>query len=135
MRNRAQFQRYADIEELYAKGNTPRSQPYTAATVTSGQTYAVKNTDIVVRMDTSGGTTATANLPAPAYIGEKHTFWWYDWSVGQVPPVVNTTGGKLLVPFTGMTTGGAAGLATTSVINTTGASYTLEWDGTEWVSI
>ena len=111
----------------------------TAATVTSGQTYQVLTTDIVVRMDTSGGATATADLPLPAYIGEQHTFYWWAWGVGQTPPTINTTSNihetNKMVPFTGQATSGAAGLVTTTTITTPGASFTLEWDGVEWVSV
>jgi hypothetical protein len=105
----------------------------TTHTVTSGQTYTVKTTDATIRMDTSGGATATAVLPVPSYIGEQHTFFWFNWGVGQTPPTINTSSGSIvLVPFTGMT--GANTFATTSVINEVGATYTLEWDGSEWLS-
>jgi hypothetical protein len=106
----------------------------TAATVTSGQTYAVKSTDIVIRMDTSGGATATADLPAAGFIGERHTFYWWNWGVGQTPPTINANGLQRMVPYNGQESAGAAGLVAQTTITNPGASFTLVWDGTEWTS-
>jgi len=122
------------IDFARAHGGGGGGITYTAATVTSGQSYNVKTSDLVIRMDTSGGEAATGVLPAPTFIGEKHIFFWFAWGVGQVLPVVNTSGGKLLVPFTGMSASGNAGLEESSTIATTGACYPLTWDGTEWTN-
>ena len=107
----------------------------TAATVVSGQTYNLLTTDAVIRFDTSGGTTATANMIAPAYIGQQVTFYWWSWNGAQAAPTMNVDAGHKMVPFSGQTSSGAGGLVTTTTISTPGASYTLEWDGTEWVSV
>jgi hypothetical protein len=106
----------------------------TSATVVSGQTYNLLATDTVIRFDTTGGTTATADMIAPSYIGQRITFYWWAWSVAQVAPTINVDAGHEMVPFSGQSSSGAGGLATTTTISTPGASYTLEWDGTEWVS-
>lgn len=107
----------------------------TSATVTSGTAYSLLATDTVIRFDTTGGTTATANMIAPTYIGQRVTFYWWAWGAGQVAPTINVDAGHKMVPFSGQASSGAAGLATTTTISTPGAAYTLEWDGTEWVSI
>jgi hypothetical protein len=110
-------------------------KPFTAHTVTSGQTYNVSSTDTAIRFDTTGGSTATAVLPTPTYIGQRITFYWWAWSVAQVAPTINASAGKQFVPFSGQASSGAAGLVTTTTISTPGAAYTLEWNGTEWMSV
>ena len=109
----------------------------TAATVISGQTYTLLPTDTVIRFDTSGGATATANMVAALYIGQRVTFYWWNWGVGQTPPTINSPTAPVtkMVPFAGQVTGGAAGLVTSTTITTPGASFTLEWTGTEWASV
>jgi hypothetical protein len=107
----------------------------TAATVTSGQTYNVLSTDKAIRFDTTGGSAATADMAAPSYIGQRITFYWWAWSVAQVPPVINVDAGHAMVPFQGPQSSGAGGLVTSTTIATPGATYTLEWDGTEWTSV
>lgn len=107
----------------------------TAATVVSGQTYNLLTTDAVIRFDTSGGTTGTANMHAPGYIGQQVTFYWWSWNGTQAAPTMNVDAGHKMVPFSGQASAGAAGLVTTSTISTPGAAYTLEWNGTEWMSI
>ena len=106
----------------------------TAATVTSSQTYPVLSTDTAIRFDTTGGTTATAVLPAPTYIGQRITFYWWAWSGAQVAPTINASAGEQFVPFSGQVSSGAAGLVTTTIISTPGASFSLEWNGTEWMA-
>jgi hypothetical protein len=106
----------------------------TAATVVSGETYDCLSTDTAIRFDTTGGTTATAVLPSPIYIGQQITFYWWAWSGAQVVPTINTSAGKSLVPFSGQASSGAAGLAATTTISTPGASFVLEWNGTEWMA-
>ncbi len=114
----------------------PPSSPPTVATVMGGgQSYQVKNSDVVIRMDTSNGLQATATLPMPAYLGEIHRFVWINWGAGQVPPIVNANTGAQMVPYSGLSSGAPGGLVTTSTIANTGAVYALEWTGTEWVSI
>ena len=107
----------------------------TSATVVSGQGYDVLNTDSVVRMDTSSGSTAIAVLPVPLSIGETHSFVWIDWDGDQIPPQIRANAGAKLMPYTGMAKAGNAGLTAFSTITQVGGSYTLEWDGTEWVSL
>ena len=109
--------------------------PLTAATVASGATYNLLGTDTVIRFDTTGGTTATADMIAPTYIGQRITFYWWAWGAGQVAPTINVDAGHEMVAFSGQASSGAAGLVTTTTITTPGAAYTLEWDGTEWVSV
>ena len=121
------------LEALVASIINGTGLGYTFANVVGGQTYAVKTTDRYVRISSDGGHAAPVlNLPAPTYIGEQHTFFWEFWDISEVPPVVNATAGKTLVPFSGLASSG--GTLTTSAITTPGASYTLEWDGAEWVS-
>ena len=107
----------------------------TAATVVSGQVYPMKATDTQIRFDTTGGATATADMIAPTLIGQRATFYWWAWGAGQVAPTINVDAGHKMVPFSGQATSGAAGLVTTTTITTTGAAFTLEWNGTEWVSV
>ena len=106
----------------------------TVATVASGETYALLSTDIIIRFDTTGGTTATANMAAGRFVGQRILFYWWAWGAGQVAPTINAPAGQNLVPFSGQAASGAAGLAATTSISTPGASYALEWDGTEWVA-
>jgi hypothetical protein len=107
----------------------------TAATVVSGQTYNLLTTDAVIRFDTSGGTTGTANMHAPGYIGQQVTFYWWSWNGAQAAPTMNVDAGHKMVPFSGQAIAGAAGLVTTDTISTPGASITREWDGTEWTTL
>ena len=107
----------------------------TAATVVSGQTYNLLTTDAVIRFDTSGGTTGTANMHAPGYIGQQVTFYWWSWNGAQAAPTMNVDAGHKMVPFSGQASAGAAGLVTTDTISTPGASITREWDGTEWTTL
>ena len=107
----------------------------TAATVVSGQTYNLLTTDAVIRFDTSGGTTGTANMHAPSYIGQQVTFYWWSWNGAQAAPTMNVDAGHKMVPFSGQASAGAAGLVTTDTISTPGASITREWDGTEWTTL
>ena len=106
----------------------------TAATVVSGETHTLLPTDTAIRFDTTGGTTATADMVAPFYIGQRVTFYWWAWSVAQVAPTINVDAGHKLVPFSGQPSSVAGGLPTTTTISTPGASFTLEWNGTEWMS-
>lgn len=101
------------------------TNPYTAATVLSGQIYAVKTSDIAIRLDTSGGTTATATLPAPSFIGETHTFFWVAWGGGQVAPTINTSASKTMPPYNGMASSAPGGLVSTTTITTPGGNSTL----------
>jgi hypothetical protein len=73
-------------------------------------------------------------LPAPTYIGQRITFYWWAWSGAQVPPTINASAGEQFVPFSGQASSGAAGLVTTTTISTPGASFSLEWNGTEWMA-
>ena len=95
-------------------------------------TYAMLAGNRYANMDTSAGLVATATLGAATGTGECHTFRWWNWNGSQVPPVVTSDAG--MVPFSGQSAGGSAGLVTTSSIVTPGAPYTLCADGTEWVS-
>ena len=107
----------------------------TCPTVTSGSTSTLLRTDACVRFDTTGGTPATVDMIAPGFIGRRITFYWWAWAGdagGPTPPTVVADSGHSMVPFSGQATSGAAGLVSTSTINTPGASYTLLWDGTEW---
>lgn len=106
----------------------------TAATVAAGAVYTLRSTDAFIRFDTSGGAVATANLLPGAFIGQTVTFYWWAWSAGLIPPVVNAPAGAAMVPFTGQASSGAGGLVATTAITTPGASYTLQWDGTEWIT-
>ena len=108
----------------------------TAATVTSGETYDVLTTDAIVRFDTSGGTAAIADLFASsdAFIGQRVTFYWWAWNDEQTPPQINANGSDKMVPYSGQSTSGAAGLVTNTAITTPGDSFTLVWDGTEWTA-
>jgi len=134
MRNRVRVELRSAIDELYAKTRGKGSSTtYTTATVTGGETYAVKNTDIVVKMDSSNGTRPTATLPTSGLtIGERHTFIWFAWDGSQVPPAISG-GGNDLMPWGGMSSSGNAGLLGATTIGSTGQSFTLMWDGVEWV--
>lgn len=113
----------------------PAGLVQTAATVDSAQVYPLLVTDSIIRFDTTGGTTATANMHAPAFIGQRVTFYWWAWGGGQVAPTINADAGNTMVPFSGQATSGAGGLVATTTISTPGATYTLEWSGTEWTSV
>jgi hypothetical protein len=103
--------------------------------VVSGATYTLSSSDAVIRFDTTGGTTATAQMIAPSYIGQRWVFYWWAWGAGQAAPTILSPAGINMVPFSGQATSGAAGLVTTTTISTPGATLTLEWDGTELVSV
>ena len=121
------------LEQLIANIINGGGLNYTVHNIAAGQTYAALTTDRYLRMATDGTHgTATANLPAPTYIGEQHTFFWEFWDVSEVPPVINATAGKTLVPFSGLASSGGTTASTT--ISTPGATYTLMWDGVEWVT-
>lgn len=126
----------ASLQALYTLIAGSPGVPQTAATVVSGQTYTLLASDSVIRFDTTGGTTATADMHAGGYIGQPVTFYWWAWSVadagGPTPPTVNAPAGISVVPYSGQATSGAAGLVSTTAITTPGASFTLKWDGTEW---
>ncbi len=107
----------------------------TAMTVRSGQSYICLATDTAIRFDTTGGTTATARLPVPMYVGQAVTFYWWAWGAGQAAPTINVDPGHGMVPFSGQATSGAGGLVTTTTISTPGAAFTLEWNGTEWMPV
>jgi hypothetical protein len=118
--------------------NPAGGQVYTAVTVGSGQTYAVRTTDIIVTFDTSLTTQAQpiATLAAGTYIGEQHTFIWYGWGNMNTPPLIEQrSAGILLMPYAGMQTSGATGLVTSSIIANQGGFYTLRWNGTFWAQV
>ena len=107
----------------------------TEATVVSGQTYTLLPTDCIIRFDTTGDAgTATADMVAPSYVGQRITFYWWAWSASQVAPTINVNAGAKLVPFSGQATSGAAGLVTSTTISTPGASLTEVWDSVEWTT-
>ncbi|MHB8331501.1 MAG: hypothetical protein ACYDDA_04930 [Acidiferrobacteraceae bacterium] len=126
----------ASLQALYNLISVSPGLPCTSATVTSGQTYSLLASDCVVRFDTTGGTTATADMHAAAFVGQTVTFYWWAWAApdagGPTPPTVNVNAGFAMVPYSGQSMSGAAGLVTTSAITAQGSSYTLRWDGTEW---
>ena len=107
----------------------------TAVTIDSGATTSLLATDTAIRFDTTGGTTATAQMIAPSYIGQKWTFYWWAWGAGQVPPTILAPPGIKIVPFGGQASSGAAGLVTSTTISTPGASFSVEWNGTELMSL
>jgi hypothetical protein len=108
----------------------------TAATVTNGQSYNLLTTDGIIRFDTSGdGGVATATMNAPQFVGQTITFYWWNWSAAQIPPTINViASGSKMVPFSGQQTAGLAGLVSSTNITVPGASFTIKWDGTEWVT-
>jgi len=125
---------HAAIEETLA-WVTPSPSPSgsgTAQTITEGQTKTLRNTDVAVIFDTSGGgqATATADMIAPSFIGQEWTFSWFAWGNLQTPPTIQAPPGIGMVPFSGMASSGNAGLVSTTTISTPGASYTLRWNGT-----
>jgi hypothetical protein len=116
----------------------PASIPRTAATVVGGQTYTVKATDTAIRADSSNGTQPVIDMIAPTYIGQRWTFYWWAWATGAgqpVGPLINAPAGINMQSFAGQAVSGAAGLVTNTTITTPGATFTLEWNGTELMSM
>ena len=104
----------------------------TAVTISSGQTTSLINTDTAIRFDTSGGTTATADMIAPSFVGQRWSFYWWNWDPNTLtPPTINAPAGIKMIPFAGQASPGAAGLVSSTTISTPGASFELEWNGTE----
>ena len=111
---------------------------YTAVTVGSGVTYAVKTSDAIVSFDSSLTTQAQpiATLANGTFVGEQHSFIWYGWGNMNTPPLVQgRTGGVLMMPYAGMQASGVGGLVNSSAINQQGAFYTLRWTGAFWAQI
>lgn len=108
----------------------------TATTVVAGQTYAMQTSDAAIRFNSTNGQAAgapIAQLPVPSYIGERHTFIWFQWDANQVPPEVQTdSNARVMTPFTGMTASDT--FVTSSIIPQAGNIVTLMWDGSEWIS-
>ena len=109
----------------------------TAHTIHEGETYTLIPTDVAIIFDTSGGpqATATADMLGPSitdpwYIGREWLFSWFEWGNLQTPPTIVAPAGILMVPFSGRAASGVAGLVSSTVINTPGASWTLRWNGT-----
>jgi hypothetical protein len=114
-----------------AKGGGDDAQ--TAATVLGGATYTMLPTDSAVIFDTSNGSRAIAQMVVPAGgwdIGQRFLFDWYNWNISQVGPEVIAPAGILMAPFNGQVTAGSAGLVSSTVITTAGATMVLEWNGT-----
>lgn len=105
----------------------------TSVTITSGQTTTLLATDTAIIFDTSGGTTATADMIAPSYIGQTWTFSWLFYGASPVPPTINAPGGVSMVPFSGQSASGI--FVSTTTINTPGASWSLRWNGTQLVPV
>ncbi len=123
-----------EIEALLAAVAASGGSGGTAQTVVSGETVTLLPSDRVVRFDTSGGTTATANMVAGTSPGQRVLFFWFDW-VPATPtaPTINAPAGQNIAPATGLlATHGSAGLVTTTTMPTPGATFALTWDGTEW---
>jgi hypothetical protein len=97
----------------------------TAAIVDAGQSYAVRSSDAVIRFATTDAG-ATATLPGPSYVSERHTAVWAGWTAAQVPPVVTASGALMLV--------GDAGLLDATTISPVGASRSFTWTGSEWAA-
>lgn len=123
------------LDQLAARPIAPAAG--TAATVIGGQNYFMAATDTVIRFDTSNGLgTATANMTGASFIGQRITFYWWAWGGGQIPPTIQgVVSGAKIAPFGGQQASGAAGLVGSTNITTPGASFTLEWTGTEWASV
>ena len=124
----------ATMQCVYTAISGGSAAPTTVATVVSGATYTLLATDGFIRFDTSGGSRATANMVAAAYMGQAITFYWWNWSIAQVPPVINAPGGATITPCNGQQSAGAGGLVSSSFVPTPGSSCTLKWDGTEWTT-
>ncbi len=126
----------ASLQALYNLISVSPGLPCTSATVTSGQTYSLLASDCVVRFDTTGGTTATAGMHAGVYVGQRVTFYWWAWTSpdGGTPtaPTINAPSGVSMVPCSGQTASGAAGLVSTQTMPSPGAGCEEMWDGTEW---
>ena len=105
----------------------------TSVTITSGQTKTLLATDTAIIFDTSGGTTATADMIAPSYIGQTWTFSWMFYGASPVPPTINAPGGVSMVPFSGQSASGV--FVSTTTLNTPGASWSLRWNGTQLVPV
>jgi hypothetical protein len=118
--------------------NPAGSNTYTAVTVGSGVTYAVKVTDAVISFDSSLTTQAqpVATLANGTFVGEQHTFIWYGWGNQNTPPLVQgRTVGVLMMPYAGMQASGIGGLVNSSDINQQGGFYTLRWTGAFWAQV
>ena len=101
--------------------------------ILGGATYTLLPTDTAIIFDTSNGSTATAQMLAPSYIGQRWTFYWYNWNaVSPVAPTILMPAGLATVPFTGQSTPGSAGLVASTTISTPGASFSIVWDGTQF---
>ena len=107
---------------------------YTAVTVGSGVTYAVKTSDAIVSFDSSLTTQAQpiATLANGTFVGEQHTFIWYGWGNMNTPPLIQGAAGVLMMPYAGMQSEGFGGLVNSTTITTPGGFITYRWTGAFW---
>jgi hypothetical protein len=122
--------RLAALEAIASGGGGGGGTVGTVATVTGGTTYSVKNSDTLIIFDSSNGTAPTADLPTTSLVpGQSVTFFWYNWNVAQVPPVIVAGGTNKVSPYTGMASAGSAGLVASTIITTTGGFITYKYNG------
>lgn len=124
----------ASLQQILALIGGGGSTPGTEHTVIGGVTYTIAKTDAIIEFDSSNGMLPEALLPADAahglFVNRTITFVWTAWNGAQVPPEISGNGNDV-VAYSGMS-GSSTYVATTN-ITTPGGSYTLKWDGTNWV--
>jgi hypothetical protein len=106
------------------------------AVVTGGTTYTLAATDALIIFDSSNGSQPVAQMISASYLGQKWTFWWegFPSPVTALPKIV-APGAVLIMPFNGQPSSGTTGWATSTVLSTPGATWTVMWDGTELIAV
>jgi hypothetical protein len=109
----------------------------TTATVTGGQTYNVRTTDVLIKADSSSSGAGVAApviiLPAPPNVGWRITIFWFAWNANQVPPQLQAGGSRTMSPVGGMSSSGQL-VASTNLVQT-GAAVAYEWDGSDFLQV
>lgn len=103
---------------------------------TAAAPYAMQPADRYIMFDADSAVTqVAAELPVPPVVGERHTFWSFQWSgAGNPPPLITAAGGKMMTPYApGAPTTGQ--VVATTTITAWYAFFTLEWNGVDWIQV
>ena len=110
--------------------------PTSPPTVIGGTTYTLSPYDNIVSLDSSNGLLPVAQMISPLLVGQMWTFWWKAWvQATPLPPQIVAPSGVLIMPFSGQTISGTSGWTSSTTITTPGATWTIEWDGMELISV
>lgn len=100
---------------------------------TDAAPYAVQAANRYIEFDADSGATQTcAQLAAGTFVGERHTFWAYQWSgAGNPLPRVKSVG----CVMTTINGGASAGTTADQTLPGFPSFVTFEWDGTRWMQV